>query len=150
MPDSPLDLALDFIYSFIDYEKQRDPHIKTVWDLRRVDALLARLGNPILKLKPCILPAARARAAPRHDRVRSDRSSYKTGLYTSPHLHLFNERIRVDDKLISNDEIVELVAKIKPEVEAVNEEALYGRLTTFEVTTVLDFVTSRRIKPIFR
>ena len=54
-------------------------------------------------------------------------AGYKTGLYTSPHLHLFNERIRVDDKLISNDEIVELVAKIKPEVEAVNEEALYGR-----------------------
>jgi len=40
-------------------------------------------------------------------------AGYKTGLYTSPHLHLFNERIRVDNKLITNDEIVELVAQIK-------------------------------------
>jgi dihydrofolate synthase/folylpolyglutamate synthase len=140
MPDSPLDLALDFIYSFIDYEKQRDPHIKTVWDLRRVDALLARLGNPHLKAKTVHIAGSKGKGSTAVMTASVlTAAGYKTGLYTSPHLHLFNERIRVDDKLISNDEIVELVAKIKPEVEAVNEEALYGRLTTFEVTTVLGF-----------
>jgi len=140
MPDSPLDLALDFIYSFIDYEKQHDPHIKTVWDLRRVDALLARLGNPHLKAKTVHIAGSKGKGSTAVMTASVlTAAGYKTGLYTSPHLHLFNERIRVDDKLISNDEIVELVAKIKPEVEAVNEEALYGRLTTFEVTTVLGF-----------
>jgi dihydrofolate synthase/folylpolyglutamate synthase len=140
MGDSPLDLALDFIYSFIDYEKQRDPHIKTVWDLRRVDALLARLGNPHLKAKTVHIAGSKGKGSTAVMTASVlTAAGYKTGLYTSPHLHLFNERIRVDDKLISNDEIVELVAKIKPEVEAVNEEALYGRLTTFEVTTVLGF-----------
>ena len=51
MTDSPLDQALDFIYSLIDYEKQRDYRVKTDWDLRRVDALLAKLGNPHLRAK---------------------------------------------------------------------------------------------------
>ena len=45
----------------------------------------------------------------------------------------------MNNRLISNDEIVELVARIKPAVEEVNKEALYGILTTFEVTTVLGF-----------
>ena len=45
----------------------------------------------------------------------------------------------MNNRLISNDEIVELMAKIKPAVEEVNKEALYGLLTTFEVTTVLGF-----------
>ena len=64
-------------------------------------------------------------------------SGYTTGLYTSPHLHTFKERIRVDDKLISNEELAALVEKLKPEVEAVNEKATYGRLTTFELITAL-------------
>jgi dihydrofolate synthase/folylpolyglutamate synthase len=67
------------------------------------------------------------------------KAGYTTGLFTSPHLHFYNERIRVNDKLISNDEIVELVARIKPEVEMVNQEAVYGKLTTFEVTAALGF-----------
>ena len=66
-------------------------------------------------------------------------SGYTTGLYTSPHLHTFNERIRVDDRLISEEELVALVEKIKPEVKAVNEKATYGQLTTFELITALGF-----------
>jgi len=67
------------------------------------------------------------------------KAGYNTGLYTSPHLHFFNERIRVNDRMITNDEIAEMVAKIRPAIEEVNEEARYGLLTTFEVTTVLGF-----------
>jgi len=66
-------------------------------------------------------------------------SGYTTGLFTSPHLHTFNERIRVDGELISAAELVSLVARLKPEVEAVNRNATYGRLTTFELITTLGF-----------
>jgi dihydrofolate synthase/folylpolyglutamate synthase len=138
--DSPFQQALDFIYSFIDYERQRDPRVKTTWDLRRVEALLGRLGNPHLKSKAVHIAGSKGKGS-----VAAMTASvltkvgYKTGLFISPHLHFYNERIRVNDKLISNDEIVELVARIKPEVEAVNREATYGKLTTFEVTTALGF-----------
>ncbi len=40
-------------------------------------------------------------------------AGYKTGLYTSPHLVGLNERIRIDDKEISNEEIVKFYSKIK-------------------------------------
>jgi len=139
--DSPLDQALDFIYSLIDYEKQRDYRVKTDWDLRRVDALLAKLGNPHLRAKTIHIAGSKGKGSTAVMTASVlTQAGYKTGLYTSPHLHLFNERIRVDNKLITNDEIVELVAQIKPAVEAVNQEALYGRLTTFEVMTALGFM----------
>jgi dihydrofolate synthase/folylpolyglutamate synthase len=138
--DSPFDLALDFIYSFIDYEKKRDPHVKITWDIKRVELLLDKLGNPQLKSKTVHIAGSKGKGSVAA-MIASvlTKAGYSTGLYTSPHLHFFNERIRVNNRLISNDEIVELVAKIKPAVEEVNKDALYGLLTTFEVTTVLAF-----------
>jgi dihydrofolate synthase/folylpolyglutamate synthase len=140
MADSPLDQALDFIYSFIDYEKKRDPHVKITWDLKRVDLLLEKLGNPHLKSKTVHIAGSKGKGSTAA-MIASvlTKAGYNTGLYTSPHLHFFNERIRVNDRMITNDEIAEMVAKIRPAVEEVNEEARYGLLTTFEVTTVLGF-----------
>ena len=66
-------------------------------------------------------------------------SGYTTGLFTSPHLHDLNERMRVDWEMVSNEELVSLVDRLRPEIEAVNEAATYGRLTTFEILTSLGF-----------
>src|SRR3989338_4706257 len=41
-------------------------------------------------------------------------AGYKVGLYTSPHLKKFNERIRINDELITDMEIVDYFLKIKP------------------------------------
>ena len=140
MVDSPFQQALDFIYSFIDYERQRDPHVKTNWDLRRVELLLRRLDNPHLKAKTVHIAGSKGKGSVAAMTASVlTKAGYNTGLYTSPHLHFYNERIRVNNRLISNEEIVELVARIRLEVEAINNEAAYGKLTTFEVTTVLGF-----------
>ncbi|MBN1644206.1 MAG: bifunctional folylpolyglutamate synthase/dihydrofolate synthase [Dehalococcoidales bacterium] len=140
MTDDALNQALDFIYSFIDYERSRAPDAKTQWDLRRVEELLKRLGNPHLKAKTVHIAGSKGKGstAAMISSVLT-KAGYVTGLYTSPHLHIFNERIRVDGKLISDEEIVGLVARLKPEVEEVNREAKYGRLTTFEIMTALGF-----------
>jgi dihydrofolate synthase/folylpolyglutamate synthase len=47
--------------------------------------------------------------------------------------------MRVGGELISEEEFVALVARLKPEVEAVNRKATYGQLTTFELLTALGF-----------
>ncbi len=139
MIDSPFQQALDYIYSFIDYERQ-GPRVRQTWDLRRVEDLLNRLGNPHLKSKTVHIAGSKGKGS-----VAAMTASvlttagYKTGLYTSPHLHLYNERIRIDGNYISNEEIVTLVDRIKPAVEVVNKEATYGTLTTFEVTTAIGF-----------
>ena len=138
--DSPFQEALDFIYSFIDYERQRDPRAKTNWDLRRVELLLHRLGDPHLKAKTVHIAGSKGKGSVAAMTASVlTKAGYNTGLYTSPHLHFYNERIRVNNRLISNGEITELVARIKPEVEVINREATYGKLTTFEVTTALGF-----------
>ena len=133
--------ALDYIYSFIDYESQPRPRDAIHYDLRRMDELLARLDNPHLKARTVHIAGTKGKGSVAAMVASAlTASGYITGLYTSPHLHIFNERIRVDDRLISNEELVALVDRLKPEVEAVNEKATYGQLTTFEIMTALGFV----------
>jgi dihydrofolate synthase/folylpolyglutamate synthase len=132
--------ALDYIYSYIDYETMCMPRDAAHYDLRRMDELLAQIGNPHLKARSVHIAGTNGKGSVAA-MVASALSGcgYTTGLYTSPHLTLLNERIRVDGKLISNDELIALVEKLKPEVEAVDKKATYGRLTTFEFLTALGF-----------
>jgi dihydrofolate synthase/folylpolyglutamate synthase len=63
---------------------------------------------------------------------------YKVGLYTSPHLLDYCERIQVNSEPISHELMVELVEEIKPAVARV------PFLTTFEITTALGFLAFAR------
>jgi len=140
MTDSRYQQALDYIYSFVDYERvprQRDP---ALYDLRRMDEILARLGNPHLKARALHIAGTKGKGSVAAMSASAlTASGYCTGLYTSPHLISFNERVRVDDRLISDEEVVALVDKLKPEVTVVNEKATYGQLTTFEIITALGY-----------
>jgi len=140
LTDNRYQQALDFIYSFIDYEREPGPRTRTTFDLRRVAELLGRLDNPHLKTRPVHIAGTKGkgRVAAMIASVLTT-AGYRTGLYTSPHLHFYNERIRVDEKLVSDEELVALVDIVKPAVEDVNQKATYGQLTTFEVTTALGF-----------
>ncbi len=132
--------ALDYIDGYTDYEKIGMPHDPAFYDLRRVDELLSVLGNPQRKAgsvhitgtngkgSVAVMIAAALTAA-----------GYPTGLYTSPHLHSWRERIRVDGEMISESELAELVTELKPYVEEVNQRATYGELTTFEFLTCMAF-----------
>src|SRR5450759_2624767 len=128
--------ALDYLYSFIDYSLTRSfRYSQEKFNLDRVVVLLERLGNPH-KSYPIIhvagtkgkgsvsaLCASALRAA-----------GLRTGLYTSPHLEDYCERIQVDGAVISHAEMVELVAEIKPHV------AVVPGLTSFELTTAIGFL----------
>ena len=59
-------------------------------------------------------------------------AGYKVGLYTSPHILRFNERIRVNGEAISNDELLALVQEIMPLVRSHN--AIF-----FEAATIMAF-----------
>ena len=143
--------ALDYIYSAIDYERETRPRDASHYDLRRMVELLERMGNPHLKARTVHIAGTKGKgstAAMMASVLKA--SGYVTGLYTSPHLHTFNERIRVDDRLISDDELVALVDKYRPDFEAVNEKATYGRLTTFELVTALAFAYFEQKKTDFQ
>lgn len=128
--------ALDYLYSFVDYSlKHASELAKADFNLDRMRALLAALGDPhsrypVLhvagtkgKGSVCALSASALRAA-----------GYRVGLYTSPHLQDYAERIQVDGQPIDHAELVELVEEIRPQV------ARIPKLTTFEITTALGFL----------
>jgi dihydrofolate synthase/folylpolyglutamate synthase len=130
--------ALDYILSFADYE--RASRSAVVFDLRRMEMLLERLGNPEAGVLPIQVAGTKGKGSTAA-MIASILTAvgYKTGLYTSPHIHDFTERIQVDGVPIAEDEFAHLVEVLKPEVEAVNEFGAFGELTTFELLTALAF-----------
>ncbi len=132
--------ALDYIDGYTDYEKMAVPHAAANYDLRRVEELLARLGNPHRFAKSVHIGGTNGKGSTAAMTASAlTASGYTTGLYTSPHLNTIRERFRVNGELISEEEFVSVVERLKPEVESVNERANYGELTTFEFLTALAF-----------
>jgi dihydrofolate synthase/folylpolyglutamate synthase len=132
--------AIDYINSYTDYEKIGMPHDPAFYDLRRVDELLSLLGNPHRKAGSIHITGTNGKGSVAVMVASAlAAAGYRTGLYTSPHFHTWRERIQVDGELISEDEFARLVTELKPQVEAVNQRANYGKLTTFEFLTALAF-----------
>ncbi len=132
--------ALDYIDSYTDYEKIPMPHALAYYDLRRVEELLARLGNPHLVARSVHIGGTNGKGSTAAMVASAlTVSGYQTGFYSSPHLNTIRERFRVDGVLITEEEFTSIVKGLKPEVERVNQEAVYGELTTFELLTALAF-----------
>lgn len=65
-------------------------------------------------------------------------SGYKVGLYTSPYLEIFTERIRVNGENIPQDDVARIIELIKEKIEIMVEEG-YAYPTEFEVVTAMAF-----------
>ncbi|HEY91210.1 MAG TPA: bifunctional folylpolyglutamate synthase/dihydrofolate synthase [Dehalococcoidia bacterium] len=101
---------------------------------------LERVGNPHLKARTVHIAGSKGKGSVAAMVTSAlTAAGFKTGLFTSPHLHVLNERMRVGSELVSDEELVALLERIRPEIEAVNETANYGKLTTFEILTALGF-----------
>jgi dihydrofolate synthase/folylpolyglutamate synthase len=134
--------ALDYLYSFIDQESMPQRDMVSLYDLRRVEEILGILGNPHTKTSKTIHIAGTkgkgSTAAMIASALRC--AGYTVGLFTSPHLIDLTERIKIDDSLISQAELVTIVDSLKPHIKEINRVAQYGKLTTFELLTVINFV----------
>ena len=137
--------ALSYILSFTDYEKlPAFLYTPANFDLRRMAELLQRAGNPHLT-SPAIHVAGTKGKGSTAAMIASALSAagYRTGLYTSPHLHTFRERITIDGEMITEEEFSALTQRLQPEVDEVNRRHNYGELTTFEILTALAFAFFR-------
>ncbi len=79
-------------------------------------------------------PAPRAKGRLRLCAPRLAGAGYTVGLYTSPHLEDYAERIQVNGQPIPHGELVALVDELRPYLDAGT------KLTTFEITTALAFL----------
>ena len=50
-------------------------------------------------------------------------AGYTTGLYTSPHLITMRERFMVNGQMITEAEVAEIMTRLRPEIEAVNQKS---------------------------
>ncbi|RME50274.1 MAG: bifunctional folylpolyglutamate synthase/dihydrofolate synthase [Caldilineae bacterium] len=132
--------ALNYIYSHTNFERKQMPKYNmTTLDLSRIQSVLARLGDPHLQFPVVLIAGTKGKgstAAMCHSILQA--AGYKTGLYSSPHLHTFRERIRVGDRLISEEAVISLVNELRAEFDRV-----FG-LTAWEIITTLAFVTFAR------
>ena len=65
-------------------------------------------------------------------------AGYKTGLYTSPYIERYNERIRLDGRPIDGDKLAALVERVWPAYESCDRDGIH--ITEFEIGTALAFM----------
>ena len=129
--------ALSYLNSFINYEKKTDvTYNKRLFNLKRMEDILSELGNPHRFLKTIHIAGTKGKGSTAAI-ISSILTSggYRVGLYTSPHLISPRERIRVGNRLITEDEFSYLMFQIKSAVESLKP----ARLTFFEIYTAVAF-----------
>lgn len=128
--------ALDYLYSFIDYSLKKETDLaKAEFKLERVRALLERLGRPHQRYP--ILHVAGTKGKGSTSALLASAltaAGYRTGLYTSPHLQDYAERIQLDGVPIPHGRLAALVDEVRPHLQGIE------KITTFEITTALAFL----------
>jgi dihydrofolate synthase/folylpolyglutamate synthase len=138
--------AEDYLNSFVNYEQIPGiSYAEPGYSLGHVEELLKHMGNPQLAARTVHIAGTKGKGsvAVMIAQVLTG-SGYKTGLYTSPHLHILRERISIDGNLISEAEFAAAMAEVKPFIESMKDDSTFRQLTYFEVLTVLTFTYFRK------
>jgi len=102
-------------------------------DLTNTIALCAKLYNPQHKFKSIHVGGTNGKGSTSHMLAAVlQTAGYKTGLYTSPHLKDFRERIRINGEMIGEQEVVDFVTQHKTDFETIEP-------SFFEMTVALAF-----------
>lgn len=136
--DSPYEAALHRLLSLADFERMRGAAVPAYkYDLQRMRGLARRMG--LLDGGPPVIHVAGTKgkgsvAAMTASALQAH--GLRTGLYTSPHLHSFRERIRLNGEPLTESSFAAAVARIWPAVEEMAGQPA-GAPSTFEVLTAM-------------
>ena len=133
--------SIDALLSLVDHERgAAGPRQKAIVDLARMEGFLARLGDPH-RGTPTIHVAGtkgKGSTAALCDAA-LNAAGYRTGFNSSPHIHHFRERIRLDGEPISEPKFAALVEQLWPFKIAPNTCPTEGSATLFEFITAMAF-----------
>ncbi len=133
--------ALDYLYGLINFEMRRhDRYMASKLDASRSQRLMDFLGNPHQQFPSIHIAGTKGKGSVAAICAASLRAAgYRVGLYTSPHVQEFRERIRIltpddADGRIPPPDFVQLLARLKTAVAAIDD------ITWFEVVTAIAFL----------
>ncbi|KPK98828.1 MAG: hypothetical protein AMJ95_02270 [Omnitrophica WOR_2 bacterium SM23_72] len=139
----------------MNYERIPAYPYKEALKLGRVRDFLRTIGDPQEELRSIHVAGTKGKGSTcAFIAYVLKRAGYRVGLYTSPHLIDFRERIRIleiqnpkskfqnpdFEGMISEQELIALIEKVRPAIESYNQKSKYGPLSFFEVYTSLAFM----------
>lgn len=102
-------------------------------DLSNTFLLCNYLGNPEKQYKSIHVGGTNGKGSVSHMLASVlQTAGYKTGLYTSPHLYDFRERIKIDGNLVEEDYVIDFTQRIQPLIEEIQP-------SFFEITVAMAF-----------
>ncbi len=102
-------------------------------DLTNIQTLCNQLGNPEKMFKSVHVAGTNGKGSTSHMLAAIlQKAGYKTGLYTSPHLHDFRERIRINGQMIPEKNVVLFTERIRESIELIEP-------SFFEITVAMAF-----------
>ena len=124
--------TVDFLYSKLPYFT-RDGKAAIKKDLGNTLALCEVLGNPQNSFT-CIHIAGTNGKGSVSNMLSAvfQKHGFKTGLYTSPHLKDFRERIRINGEMVSEQFVIDFTERIKPHIDTIQP-------SFFEITVAMCF-----------
>ena len=124
--------TIDYLYSRLPmFSRIGAAAIKP--NLDNTIAICKFLGHPEKKIKTIHIAGTNGKGSTSHMLASIfQEAGYKTGLYTSPHLYDFRERIKVNGQMCSQDFVIEFTNKIKPCIEKIEP-------SFFEITVGMAF-----------
>src|SRR5450755_1905419 len=102
-------------------------------DLTNIILLSEKLGNPEKKFKSIHVAGTNGKGSTSHMLASIlQKAGYKTGLYTSPHLHDFRERIRINGHMIPENNVIRFTERIRHSIDQIEP-------SFFEITVAMAF-----------
>jgi len=102
-------------------------------DLHNTIILCEALNNPHTKFKSVHVAGTNGKGSVSHMLAAIlQTAGYKTGLYTSPHLHDFRERIKINGQMITEEYVIDFTKRIQPLIEEIEP-------SFFEITVAMAF-----------
>jgi dihydrofolate synthase/folylpolyglutamate synthase len=134
--------SLNRVLGLTNYERlPGSAYTSVAFNLQRMSDLLKQLGNPHLK-QPSVHVAGTKGKGSTSAMIASSltTSGYRTGLFTSPHLHTIRERIAINGDPITEDDFSSALEGIWDVIETINTKVPENPITTFEALTALAFM----------
>ena len=122
--------SLDYLY--------RLEKFGMIFGLTKVEGILEAIGNPHREIEAIHVGGTNGKGSTAAMMASIlQKEGYRTGLYTSPHLIRFTERIKINGKEMEQEEVAELVGWMK---ERIDEAGVTPPFTFFDFTTAMAFL----------